>query len=99
MSLDKYVVITQKTAPHFLADGGEIVYELAYDDKGDETFLIFGVKPDGERIKCVITNTGTHKSLKHMPSILAFHRSCYPDGKPITVPTVMNKQNSENLVA
>lgn len=99
MSLESYVVLTHGAAPLFVKDGGSIEYELVLDKKGRETYLIFGSRPDGSRIKCVVTNTGKQKSIKNLTALITFHKSCYPDGTPITVPTIVNEQFMHEVAA
>jgi len=87
MCVDEFVSLTHTSAPKFVEAGGKIEYELAPSDGRSKKYYIYGRKPNGERIKCVVNNTGTHKTLVNLYAILSFHNNCYPDGRPLVLPS------------
>jgi len=99
MRLKEYAAITQASAPRFVEDGGEIEYELVLDAKGHEAFLIFGRRPDGTRIKCIVINSGMQKFLKSLPSLRSFHLTCYPDCDTLTIPMQVNNELMKETAA
>lgn len=86
MGLGEFETLTETLAPAFVEAGGKLGCEMFYNSDRQRRWYVYGIKPDGSRINCIVPRTGRRKEYATLDRLAAFNLRCHPNLDVLEIP-------------